>query len=262
KTMGVQLLEGRDIDIRNYPTDSTAVLLNETAVHVMNLKNPVGTIIREEGGDAKWTVVGVIKDFVFESPYQKVSQLMVYGPGSWFNTIHYRLNPALSTEKALGMARNIFDKYNPGYGFDYHFVDKEYEKKFAQEQRTGTLAGLFAFLTIFISCLGLFGLATYMAENRIKEIGVRKVLGASVTGIATLLSKDFLKLVIISFLVASPVAAYVMNKWLQSFNYRVSIEWWIFALTAVLSVLIAVITISFQAIKAATANPVKSLRTE
>ncbi|MEO6453762.1 MAG: ABC transporter permease [Ginsengibacter sp.] len=264
KTMGVQLIEGRDIDIKNYPGDSTSMLLNETAVKIMNLKNPVGTAIIEEDDFAgvQWHVVGVIKDFVFESPYQKIQQLMVCGPKSWFNVIHYKLNPSLPVDKALEKARKIFGKFNPGYGFDYHFVDEAYAEKFKQEKRTGTLAGLFAGLTIFISCLGLFGLATYMAENRIKEIGVRKVLGASVTNITALLSKDFLKLVIVSFLIASPIAWYTMNKWLQTYTYRVNIEWWIFAITAITSVLIAIVTVSFQAIKAAIANPVKSLRTE
>jgi ABC-type antimicrobial peptide transport system permease subunit len=261
KTMGVTLLEGRDIDIKNYPGDSTSVLLNETAVKVMNLKTPVGTTIKEEGG-GEWHVVGVIKDFVFESPYQKIQQLMVNGPAAWFNVIHYKLNPSLSTDKALAMARKIFDKYNPQYGFDYHFVDEAYAQKFEQEKRTGTLAGLFAGLTIFISCLGLFGLATYMAENRIKEIGVRKVLGASVAGITALLSKDFLKLVIISFIIASPIAWFAMDKWLQTYNYRVHIEWWVFAMTAIVSIIIAIITVSYQAIKAAITNPVKSLRSE
>jgi len=261
KTIGVELVEGRDIDVYKYPTDSMAVLLNQTAVKVMNLKNPVGTIIKEDN-NRNWHVVGVIKDFVFESPYQKISQLMVFGPSSWFNVIHYRLNPSLPTDKALKLAGDIFNKYNPAYGFDYHFVDQAYAQKFEQEKRTGTLAGLFAFLTIFISCLGLFGLATYMAENRIKEIGVRKVLGASITGVVTLLSKDFLKLVMVSFVIASPVAGLFMNKWLQGFNYRVNIEWWIFVVTAVLAATIAIFTISFQAIKAARANPVKSLRTE
>jgi ABC-type antimicrobial peptide transport system permease subunit len=261
KTMGVTLLEGRDIDIKNYPGDSTSVLLNETAVKVMNLKHPVGTTIKEEGG-GEWHVVGVIKDFVFESPYQKIQQLMVNGPAAWFNVIHYKLNPSLSTDKALAMARKIFDKYNPQYGFDYHFVDEAYAQKFEQEKRTGTLAGLFAGLTIFISCLGLFGLATYMAENRIKEIGVRKVLGASVAGITALLSKDFLKLVIISFIIASPIAWFAMDKWLQTYNYRVHIEWWVFAMTAIVSIIIAIITVSYQAIKAAITNPVKSLRSE
>jgi len=261
KTMGVTLIEGRDIDIHNYPGDSTAILLNETAVKVMNLKHPVGTTVKEiEGRD--WVVVGVIKDFVFESPYQQIQQLMVFGPGSWFNVIHYKLNPALSTQKALEKARQIFNKYNPQYGFDYHLVDEGYAQKFEQEKRTGTLAGLFAGLTIFISCLGLFGLATYMAENRIKEIGVRKVLGASAASITALLSKDFLKLVIISFIIASPIAWYAMDKWLQTYSYRVHIEWWVFALTAILSVAIAILTVSYQAIKAAVANPVKSLRSE
>jgi ABC-type antimicrobial peptide transport system permease subunit len=259
--MGIQLLEGRDIDIKNYPGDSTAMLLNETAVNIMKLKSPVGTVIKEDDG-RQWTVIGVVKDFVFESPYQKVQQLMIAGPKSWFNVIHYRLSPTLATDKALQMARHIFDKYNPQYGFDYHFVDEEYAQKFSEEKRVGTLAGLFAGLTIFISCLGLFGLATYMAENRIKEIGVRKVLGASVGSITTLLSKDFLKLVIISFVIASPLAWYAMSQWLQTYTYRVSIEWWVFAVTALLSAVIAIVTVSFQAIKAAIANPVKSLRTE
>ena len=261
KTIGVQLKEGRDIDIKNYPGDSTAMLLNETAVKVMNLKNPVGTFITEDEGK-KWQVVGVIKDFVFESPYQKVQQLMVQGPGSWFSVIHYKLSPHLATDKALQMARQIFDKYNPGYGFDYHFVDETYAQKFEEEKRIGTLAGLFAGLTVLISCLGLFGLATYMAENRIKEIGVRKVLGASVTSIATLLSKDFIKLVIISIVIASPIAWWSMNKWLATYDYRISISWWIFFGAGFLAVVIALLTVSFQAIKAAVANPVKSLRTE
>ena len=145
---------------------------------------------------------------------------------------------------------------------EYVFVDESYANKFKDAQRTGELAGLFALLTIFISCLGLFGLATYMAENRIKEIGIRKVLGASVTGIASLLSLDFLKLVSISFLIAAPVAWWAMSKWLDTYTYRINMEWWVFALAALLSILIAIITVSFQAIKAAVANPVKSLRTE
>ena len=261
KTMGVHLLEGRDIDIKNYPGDSNAVLLNETSVKVMNLKNPLGTII-QEGENTSWKVVGVIKDYVFESPYQKIQQLMVFGPNAWFNVIHYKLSPVMPTDMALKMVKNIFDKYNPQYGFDYHFVDKDYEQKFAEEKRTATLSGLFAGLTIFISCLGLFGLATYTAQNRIKEIGVRKVLGASVTNITSLLSKDFLKLVIISFIIASPIAWYAMHNWLQSFSYRIDIEWWVFAITGLLSVVIAIVTVSYQAIKAAIANPIKSLRTE
>lgn len=260
KTMGVTLLQGRDIDIKNYPGDSTSMMLNETAVKIMRLKNPVGQIINGDG--QKWKVVGIIKDFIYESPYEKISQLVVMGPKSWFSTVHFKLNPARSTAEDMRLAEDIFKKYNPQYPFDYKFVDEAYATKFADEQRMGKLAALFAGLTIFISCLGLFGLATYMAENRNKEIGVRKVLGASVASITTLLSKDFLKLVIISFVIASPVAWLAMHKWLSTYAYRIDIEWWVFAGAGLVSVMIAIATVSYQSIKAAIANPVKSLRSE
>ncbi|MBS1947251.1 MAG: ABC transporter permease [Bacteroidetes bacterium] len=260
KVMGATLVEGRDIDIRNYPGDSTAMLLNETAVKKMRLKSPLGQIINGDGQN--WKVTGVIKDFIFESPYDPVNPLMIMGPKSWFNVMHIKLNPGKPVAEDLKLAEQVFKQYNPQYPFGYHFVDKEYAKKFEDTKRTGTLAGLFAGLTIIISCLGLFGLAAYMAENRIKEIGVRKVLGASVANIASLLSKDFLKLVAISFVVASPVAWYAMHKWLADYNYRISIEWWVFALAGLLAMLISLLTVSFQAVKAAMANPVKSLRTE
>lgn len=164
--------------------------------------------------------------------------------------------------KNLEKAEVIFKKYNPEYPFEYKFVDEAYAQKFDNEKLQGTLAALFAGLTIFISCLGLFGLATYVAESRVKEIGVRKVLGASVAGITALLSRDFVKLVIISFMIAAPLSYWAMNKWLQDYGYRISIQWWVFALAGLLSVSIAIFTVSFQAIRAAIANPVKSLRTE
>lgn len=258
KTMGVKLTQGRDIDIKKYPSDSTALLLNETAVKVMRLKSPIGALVQNNGVD--WHVVGVVKDFIYESPYKKIQQLAVYGPKAWFNIVHIKLNPANTIAKNMEMVAQIFKQYNPRYPFEYKFVDEQYAAKFEDENRVGTLAALFAGLTVFISCLGLFGLATYVAENRIKEIGVRKVLGASVTSITTLLSVDFLKLVIISFIIASPIAWFSMNKWLQGYNYRIHIEWWVFALAGGLSIFIAIGTISFQALKAALANPVKSLR--
>jgi ABC-type antimicrobial peptide transport system permease subunit len=188
--------------------------------------------------------------------------MLIFGAHGWFNTMLIKLNNNTSTANNLKKAETIFKKYNPEYPFEYQFIDEEYAKKFENEQRVSTLAALFAGLTIFISCLGLFGLATYMAENRIKEIGVRKVLGASIPGIAALLSKDFLKLVIISFVLAAPIAWWAMHAWLQDYSFRVKIEWWVFALAGLLSILIAIITVSYQAIKAAIANPVKSLRTE
>ncbi|HEV7334203.1 MAG TPA: ABC transporter permease [Flavisolibacter sp.] len=261
KTMGVKIIQGRDIDIKKYPADSTAVLLNETAVKGMRLKNPVGQIIREEGG-RNWHVVGVLKDFIFESPFQKIEKLMVNGPAAWFNVIHFKLNPTRSVADNLKLAENVFKKYNPEYPFDYKFVDEAYAKKFNSQKRTGKLAALFAGLTIFISCLGLFGLAAYMAQNRIKEIGVRRVLGASVNNITTLLSKDFLKLVVIALLIASPLAWWAMSAWLKDFEYRVDIEWWVFAAAGLLSVIIAIVTVGYQAVRAALSNPVKNLRTE
>ena len=172
KAMGVKLVEGRDIDIKTFPADSSAVLLNETAVKKMHLKNPLGALIKDD--DQKWHVVGVVKDFIVESPYEPINPMMINGPSSWFNVIHYKLNPAKTVAEDLLLAEKIFKQYNPQYPFEYHFADEEYAKKFEDTKRTGTLAALFAALTIFISCLGLFGLATYMAANRIKEIGVKK----------------------------------------------------------------------------------------
>jgi ABC-type antimicrobial peptide transport system permease subunit len=176
--------------------------------------------------------------------------------------IHFKLNNAHNTAENLKRAEQVFKKYNPEYPFEYNFVDQEYARKFGDEQRIGTLASLFAGLTIIISCLGLFGLAAYMAQNRIKEIGIRKVLGASVAGVTTMLSKDFLKLVMFSFLIATPISWWAMYKWLQGYSYRISISVWVFVIAAFITVLISVITVSFQAIKAALANPVKSLRSE
>ncbi|MEP6673699.1 MAG: ABC transporter permease [Ferruginibacter sp.] len=262
KTMGVQLVEGRDIDIYNYPSDTAAILLNETAVKSMRLKDPVGQIVKDNSNTLH--VVGVIKDFVIESPFEKrVNPMMVIGPSvDFFQVMHFKMNPANATAVNISKAEAIFKKYNPQYPFEYVFANESYANKFKEQLRTGRLGTLFAGLTIFISCLGLFGLATYMAETRIKEIGVRKVLGAGMGSITGLLSKDFLKLVIIAFLIASPVAWLAMNSWLQNYTYHINIEWWVFAIAGLLSVLIAFATVSYQAIKAAVANPVKSLRTE
>ncbi|MES1221584.1 MAG: FtsX-like permease family protein, partial [Bacteroidota bacterium] len=260
KTAGMQLVQGRDIDVKTYPTDSTGCLISEAAVQAMGFKDPIGQIIFDD--PINWHVVGVIKDFILESPYAPIKPFMIKGPRYGGNVIHIKFNNANSTEKNLADAARIFRKYNPAYPFDFHFTDQEYAQKFTDEQLTGKLASLFAALTIFISCLGLFGLAAYMAENRVKEIGVRKILGASVTNIAALLSKDFVKLVIVAIIIASPVAWWATSKWLQDYQYRINISWWIFAVAGAMAILIAIATVSFQAIKAAVANPVKSLRTE
>ncbi|SEW49997.1 ABC transporter permease [Chitinophaga arvensicola] len=262
-TAGLQFTQGRDFDLKKFPTDSTGLIINESALKVMKFKDPIGKVVSDLGID--WHIVGVIKDFILTSPYEPTNPILICGAKSQFmtfNVVQMKLNQHTTTTSSLKKVETIFRKYNPEYPFEYKFVDEAYAQKFDNEQRQGILAALFAGLTIFISCLGLFGLATYMAENRVKEIGVRKVLGASVASITTLLSKDFVKLVLISFIIAAPLSYWSMYKWLQDYQYRVNIHWWVFALACFLAVAIAVLTVSYQAIKAALMNPVTSLRKE
>ncbi len=260
KTMGLTVMAGRDINALTYPTDTMAVLLNESAVKTMGLKEPVGQYLKSSQGN--WQVVGVVKDFIVGSPYFPVFPVIIQGPKNWFGTLTFRLSKNNAAPDNLAKIGTVLKKYNPDYPSDFVFVDEDRARNLKGDQHTGKLAALFAGLAIFISCLGLYALASYMATNRIKEIGVRKVLGASVTSITTMLSKDFLKLVFISFIIASPVAWWMMSSWLNNYTYRVSLSWWVFVIAALLAILIALITVSFQAVKAAIANPVKSLRTE
>jgi len=264
KTMGMDLVAGRDIDINRFPTDSSAILINEAAAKAMRLADPIGKKINYKGSNYYMHIVGVIKDFIIESPFQQhIMPLMVSGPGEYApRTLHLKLNPVHTTKSNLNQIEQVFKKYNPEYPFQYGFIDEDYAVKFTSAEQTATLVTLFAGLTILISCLGLFGLATYMAESRTKEIGIRKVLGASIFGITQLLSKEFLLLILLSFTIASPIAWYMMDKWLDNYSYKISITWWVFALTGILTVVVAVTTVSFQAIKAAVANPVNSLRDE
>ncbi|MGK9124356.1 ABC transporter permease [Olivibacter sp. SA151] len=260
KTAGLRLVAGRDMDLTQYPTDSTAILLNESAVRLMGFKDPIGQLIKDNG--IEWHVVGVVADFISRSPYEPVEPAVIEGAKGWFNVMHIKFNPALSTATALAKTEAIFKRYNPNYPFAYNFVDKAYAAKFKESEQTGTMAALFAFLTIFISCLGLFGLAAYMAENRTKEIGVRKVLGASVFSITRLLSKEFAWLVIISCLVAFPIAYWAMDKFLEAYTYRISLGWGLFIIAGLGALILALLTVSSQAIKAAIANPIDSLRNE
>lgn len=261
KTAGLQLIHGRDFDLSKYPTDSMGMLINESAMKAMNLKDPIGKEILD--GDEKFHVVGVFRDFIIQSPFYPTKPMLIEGAGpNWFNTIHFKLSNSGSVADNIRKAEGIFKKYNPNYPFEFKFIDAEYDAKFTGEKRVATLSWLFSFLTIFISCLGLFGLATYMTATRTKEIGVRKVLGASVTSISGMLSKDFLKLVLISVFIGCPIAWWAMNNWLDNYPYRTSIEWWLCLLTAGIAMLIAVATVSYQAIRAALSNPVKSLRSE
>ncbi|MDT3401658.1 ABC transporter permease [Mucilaginibacter terrae] len=261
KVLDVKLVQGRDINPELFPTDSTACLLNESAAKIINAKNPIGQIIDKDF--IKWHVVGVIKDFIWGSPYEPIEPMVIMGPAQkWSNVINIRLNKNQPLNTSLKIIESVFKKYNPSFPFNPLFVDKDYQYKFREQVRTANLAGAFAILTIIISCLGLFGLAAYMAASRTKEIGVRKVLGASVLSITTLLSKDFLKLVLASIIIATPIAWYAMNHWLRDYAYRIEVEWWIFALAGLGAIIIALLTVSFQSIKAAIANPVKSLRSE
>ncbi|MDB5239690.1 MAG: transporter permease [Spirosoma sp.] len=261
QTVGWQFVQGRDFS-RAYATDSTGIVLNETAVNYMGLKDPVGKTVQWPRAKKSWQIVGVIKDMVMGSPFEPVYPTFYLLGYDAPNTITVRLAPQLSPSESLAKIGSIFKKYNPAVPFDYKFVDNEYARKFGQEERISKLASFFAILAIFISCLGLFGLASYVAEQRTKEIGVRKVLGASVTSLWQLLSRDFVLLVLISLVIASPIAYYLLSNWLENYSYRTDIPWWVFVVTGAGALAITLLTVSFQAIKAALINPVKSLRSE
>lgn len=259
KTVGWTFKEGRDFS-RAYASDSLAFVINEAAAKFMGFKNPVGEIIRWAGRSVK--VIGVIKDVVVQSPYDAVRPSIYSLSRDYDEFVVVRINPAVSTQDALAKIQTVFKKYSPDAVFDYQFVNDEYAKKFGNEQRIGKLASFFAVLAIFISCLGIFGLASFMAEQRTKEIGVRKVLGASVANLWRLLSKDFVFLVFISLLIATPIAYYFLSGWLQKYQYRTEISWWVFVVAGAGALLITLLTVSYQAVKAALMNPVKSLRTD
>lgn len=259
KTIGWKLKEGRDFS-RAFATDSLAFILNESAVAFIGLKDPVGKIIRWE--DKPFRIIGVVEDLLVQSPYKPVRPSLFHLSTEQQAVFIIRINPAWSANKALAKIEAVFKKWDPASPFKTDFVDEEFAKKFGNEKRIGTLATFFAVLAVFISCLGLFGLTAFVAERRVKEIGIRKVLGASVANIWQLLSKDFVILVIISCLIAVPIALYFMHAWLQKYDYRTDVSWWVFAAAAMGALIITLITVSFQAIKAAVANPVKSLRTE
>lgn len=256
-TMKLHFIEGGNFT--GMPSDDHKYILNETAVKAMGLKPPyVGTKIGYEKTDGE--IAGVIKDFNFKSLKDPIAPLVITSNG--FKNILYVRTTGAQAQLAIAGVEKQYKKYADGTPFSYDFLDKSFESHYLAQQRTGSLFTTFAAIAIFISCLGLFGLATYTAQVKTKEIGIRKVLGASVTSIASLLSVDFLKLILVSFVIGAPIAWWSMSKWLDSYSYRTEMHWWLFALAGLLSVVIAIITISFQAIKAAIANPVKSLRSE
>jgi ABC-type antimicrobial peptide transport system permease subunit len=263
KTVGWQFTQGRDFS-REFSTDTAAIVINEAAVKFMNLKNPLGTVVRR--GDDKngrnYVITGVIKNMLMESPYEPIRQAIYFLGYENVNWMHFKLNPGKPVKASLAAIEAVFKKYIPAAPFNYQFADESFGEKFESEERVSKLTAIFAGLAIFISCLGLFGLASFVAEQKTKEIGIRKVVGASVFSLWKLLSKDFLVLVFISCFIAAPVAYYYMHSWLQNYKYRTEITWYVFALAIGSAFLITLLTVSFQAIKAAMANPVKSLRTE
>lgn len=261
KTVGFQFVEGRDFS-RDFSTDSSAMILNESAARMINPAKTGMTGKFINWNSRKYHIVGVIKDMLMQSPYSPVKPTVFMLDYEWANVITVKLKPTVGTREALTKVEGVFKKHNPGSPFDYTFVDQEYGQKFAAEERIGKLATFFAVLAIFISCLGLFGLASFVAEQRTKEIGIRKVLGASVGNLWTLLSRDFIVLVIISCLIAVPIAWYFLNDWLQKYEYRTGIAWWVFLVSDLGALSITLLTVSFQAIKAALMNPVKSLKSE
>ncbi|HLY68117.1 MAG TPA: ABC transporter permease [Puia sp.] len=265
-TLSMQMDSGRNFS-RDFLSDSTAIILNEAAVKLLGYKNPLHLLLYrpsyKEGNSLKgmaYHVVGIVKDFNFSSMHDKVGPLVMRNDDDW-GSIAVRIN-SKNIPSVINQIEAKWNSMTPGQPFNYTFMDNDFNKIYKAEQQTGTLFITFAVFAIFIACLGLFGLVTYAAEQRTKEIGIRKVLGANISGIVAMISKDFLRLVLIAGVIAFPIAWWTMNKWLQSFAFRINISWLIFVLAGLLTLIIALFTVSFQAIKAAIANPVKSLRTE
>jgi putative ABC transport system permease protein len=265
KTVGWQFVEGRDFS-RDHSGDSTSIVVNEAALNYMGLKNPIGEPVTWKWRDKiyHYKIIGVIKDMVMESPYEPISPTLFFikAANGGVNWINIKINPSVSIHDALPKIEAVFKKLIPTAPFDYRFADQDYALKFGEEERIGKLASVFSTLAIFISCLGLFGLASFVAEQRTKEIGIRKVVGASVFNIWKLLSKDFVVLVITSCVIAVPIAYYFLFDWLQNYEYRIQISWWVFFITGFGAMMVTLITVSFQAVKAALLNPVESLRSE
>jgi ABC-type antimicrobial peptide transport system permease subunit len=259
QTMGIKVLEGRDFS-RDFKSDFSGVVINEAAVDFMGLKNPIGQKIKAIGMDLE--IIGVTANVLMDSPYQPVLPLtMVFIP-SWSSTITIRLNKTDNLPASLTKVENVFKKLNPNYPFTYRFADIDFEKKFSTINLVSRLAGIFAFLAIMITCLGLLGLAAFTAEQRTKEIGIRKVMGATVSNLVVLISKDFSRLVVFAFIISAPIGWWFLNNFLERYPYRVTISWWVLLLAGVGCLILALIIVSTQALRAATANPTKSLRSE
>jgi putative ABC transport system permease protein len=259
KTMGVKLLEGRDFS-PEFPSDTSAIIVNKAGLDLMSLKDPIGTKLDLWGG--KRELIGVVDNVLMGNPNSPVGPMFIIMDKDWVNIVTVRLEKTNDIKAALAKVEAVMKKYNPAYPFEYKFADEEFAKKFATIDMTSNLANLFAFLAIVITGLGLFGLAAFTAEQRTKEIGIRKVLGATVPGLVGLISKDFSRLVIIAFVFSAPISWWLLEKFLERYTYRIDIPWWVFPVTGVLSLLFALVIVSTQALRAAQSNPVNSLRNE
>lgn len=259
KTINWQIKEGRDFS-REFATDSSAIILNESAIALMGLADPIGKKIK--WNDEPRQIIGIVNDMLMESPWTPVKPTIFHGKTQWLSIFTLKLKKGVPVQDALAKVEAVHAKISPSSPFDYKFTDDAYDKKFRSEERVGKLARVFAILAIFISCLGLFGLSAFVAEQRTKEIGIRKVLGASVLNLWALQSKSFLILVFMSCFVAIPLAWYYLENWLADYEYRVELGWSVFLIAAVLAMTITLVTVSFQSIRAAMINPVDSLRSE
>ncbi|MBB6325821.1 ABC-type antimicrobial peptide transport system permease subunit [Algoriphagus iocasae] len=255
-----QILEGRDFS-RDFASDTMAFIINESAAKYLGMEDPVGKSLKW-GNNGEYKIIGMVKDMVTQSPYSPVKQMLFFLNYKRVNMVHIKINPDVSATEALSKIETVFKKHDPANDFEYSFVDQDYGKNFDNERRIAKLTSAFAGLAMLICCLGLFGLASFMAEQRTKEIGIRKVMGASVVNLWSMMSKDFVRLVVISSLISIPIAFHFLSSWLENYEYRTPISWWIFAASGFGAVLITLLTVSYQSLKAALINPVRSLKTE
>lgn len=258
KTVGIKMLMGKDFT--GMPSDSSAIMLNKAAIDAMGIMDPIGMQLRY--GKKTYTITGVIENIVMDSPFNPEEPMMIYYRPDQSNVVNIRLNDHIQPQKALGAISNVFKKYNPSIPFEYSFTDQEFEKKFITEELISKLTNIFAGLAIFICCLGLAGLTSFTIEKRFREIGIRKVVGATVAQILFLISKEFLRLVLLAFLIAIPLSWWVMSSWLQKYEYRVNISVWMYVFVGVAILLLTLGVVSLITIRTARVSPVKSLRTE
>lgn len=259
KTMGIKILEGRDFS-EDFKSDTAAIIINKAALDIMGLENPIGTQL--DLWDDKRNLIGVVDDVLMGSPYEAVKPMFMILDPDWSSSVTIRLGKTNDLKASIEEVKKIFEQYNPAYPFEYTFVDEEFQKKFTTINMTSRLSNIFAALTLLITGLGIFGLASYTAEKRTKEIGIRKVLGASVASIVALMSKDFSRLVLLAFIISAPLAWWLLDKYLERYPIRTEIQWWIFPMTGVVALIFALAVVTTQSLRAAHANPVNSLKSD